>query len=360
MRIIKLQKLFLKVFCLIIMMTIFMFVSSSDAEVYYKQQSRGKAVSNSLDAWESVHKRHFSAINKTSFDDMERNHFETVNERRDPDEQGIRDNSYRDASRFGNGKHQFDVKYRYSYYTYDEPDVMSQEGSMHGIDGQYSYRPRQEDSLYSNYINTYMADIQYRMGSDLEYNARGSQAGSTMNPVKDYILELRGLVGKEYSKDNFDVMVYSGFGYRYLNDMNKPKTSTLGYLSYGREATYYYLPLGFELFSRIDKGLEYTIKGEYDWFLYGQTISHLSDMDWYGGGASEDTTSNQHKGYAIKGSVEFAKRSPNFDLVVEPFFEFWSLEDSDIVNALVLGSYENLVEPENFTVETGIKLGVQF
>ena len=359
MRIIKLQKLLVKVFCLIIMMTIFMFVSSADAEVYYRDQNRGRAVSNSLDAWESVHKRHFSAINKTSFDDMERNHFKTVNEKRDSNEQKIRNNSYRDGSRFGNGKHQFDVKYRYSYYTYDEPDVMSQEGFMHGIDGQYSYRPSPGDSLYFNYINTYMADIQYRMGSDLEYNARGSQAGSTMNPVKDYILELRGLVGREYTLDNVDVMVYSGFGYRYLNDMNKPKTSTLGYLSYGREATYYYLPLGFELFSRIDKGLEYTIKGEYDWFLYGQTISHGSDMDWCGQ-LSEDMTHNQHNGYALKGSVELAKRSPNFDFVVEPFFEYWSIDGSDTSHALILGTYQDMYEPPNFTVETGIKLGVQF
>lgn len=361
MKIMKSQKLLLPAVCLgLIMVSISFFASLSEAEVYYKNQSRGNLINNSLDAWESVEKRHFDILDKRTFDDVERRHYKEVGKERTPNEEKLRDNSYRDGSRFGNGKHRFDAKWGFSNYHYDEPDVMKQKGFMNWVGGEYIYRPGPEDDLYSNYINTYMADINYRWGSDLVYAARGSQEGSVMSPVKDYVLEMRGKIGREYTLDQFDVLVYSGFGYRYMNDMNKPQTSNQGYLSYGREATYYYLPIGVELFTRIDRGLEYTLKGEYDWFLYGQTISHSSDMDWAGGGPSEDTTHNQHKGYGFKGSLEIAKKSESFDFVIEPFVEYWNISGSDVSNSLQLGSYVDIYEPPNYTIESGVKLGVQF
>src|SRR3989339_150497 len=341
-------------------MAISLLASTAKEEAYYRGQDRGKLIDNSLDAWESIEKRHFDATKQKSFDDVERRHKAYADKKEKDSGLKIRDYSYREGSIFGNGKHQFDAKWSYSRYKYDEPDAMKQKGTMYGVEGQYTYRPSPEDYLYSDYVNTYRADVNYRWGNELTYSARESQAGSVMSPVKDYILDLRGIVGKEYTQDQFDVMLYSGIGKRYLNDMEKPKTSNMGYLSYGREASYYYLPVGFELLSRIDKGLEYTIKGEYDLFVYGQTISHGSDMDWAGAGVSEDTAHNQHKGYGLRGSLEIAKRSPSFDLVLEPFFEYWKIEGSDTSNALMLGEYVSIYEPPNFTVQTGLKLGVQF
>ena len=340
------------------------FVLSVDANAYYRKQSRAELISHSLDAWEAVEKRHYEAGQKKSFADVERRHKKDIMKDKKGAFSPIDKYDYRSGgtSNSMSRKHQFDARWGYSRYKYDEPDVMKQKGKMFGVEGKYTYRPDKDDLLYSKHLNTYKGEVSYRWADNLTYSARGEQAGLKLKPVKDYILELRGLLGREYVADKHNLLVYSGFGYRYLNDMDKPPYAILGntmYLSYGREAMYYYLPVGFEDLARVDKDWEVTFKGEYDWFLYGQTISHGTDMNW-SGYLSEDITHNQHKGFGLRGSLEFAKKSPIIDFVVEPFFEYWKIEGSDCSYALVLDEYQWMYEPPNFTVETGIKLGFKF
>lgn len=358
-------------------MTIFMFVSSADAEVYYRDQNRGRAVSNSLDAWESVHKRHFSAINKTSFDDMERNHFKTVNEKRDSNEQRIRDNSYRDASRFGNGKHQFDAKWSWARYLYNEDHgegtVVKEgnrnrwQGSMLGVLGQYAYLPSEEDALFSKYVNTYKLDFSYKWASNLKETSNGIQDLGRIDGVKNYIIETRGLFGREYSQGYFDVLLYSGFGYRYRSDKDKPKFTPVNgagncYYTTNTESTYYYLPLGFELSQRSKRDWGFVLKGEYDMLLIGQTSQGKgsanedlpADEQW------TDNSYNQQSGFALKTSVEIIKKNRALDFVFEPYLEYWSIDTSETAHGLEngVGVDTNLAMP--YTIEAGIKMGVQF
>jgi len=92
-------------------------------------------------------------------------------------------------------------------------------------------------------------------------------------------MEFRGLLGKEFYDNEIRALIYSGGGYRYLIDDNGGKairdTQTGEWvLSYDREASYYYIPAGFELeFPDNKYGWDLTLKGEYD-FLY--TVRHLA------------------------------------------------------------------------------------
>ncbi len=258
-------------------------------------------------------------------------------------------------------KHQSEIGAEAFYFRYEEPDVMKDIGLMRGVYGFYAYRPNQGNFLYTKAINLCRLEGRYAWGQ-IDYEADN---GAAIDDVDDWATELRGILGKEYidPSSHTGIMIFSGFGYRYLNDDTSSKTSTVGstmYYGYQRESNYYYLPLGFEVSNQPHNGWSFMVRGEYDWFIYGLQKSHLSDGNPFISTKNDDIENSQRKGFGLRGSLQIRKALIHANLIFEPFVRYWNIEDSKTVRAFVDGAYGNYIEPHNNTIEAGFKLGVQF
>lgn len=258
-------------------------------------------------------------------------------------------------------RHQSEIGAETFYFKYEEPNVMKDIGLMQGVYGLYAYRPSQENILYSKIINFYRLEGRYMWG-EIDYEADN---GATLDNVDDWAIETRGIIGKEYMDpaSRTGITLFSGFGYRYLNDDTSSRTSTVGsatYYGYQREANYYYLPLGFEISKQPRNSWSFLIRGEYDVFIHGLQKSHLSDGNPFISTKNDDIENAQHEGFGLRGSLQIRKTLSHVHLVLEPFVRYWNIEDSETVNAFVDGAYGNYIEPHNKTLEAGFKLGLQF
>jgi hypothetical protein len=227
--------------------------------------------------------------------------------------------------------------------TYKEPGLMKQDGLMWGIFGSYTYRQQLVFKLEGSY-------------SAAKMHYTGATWGGTPitdNKVHDFMWEFRGLTGNERMFHN--VTTYTGLGYRYLND----NSSASG--SYERESNYYYIPLGVEINNILNANEKRDwIVGailEYDLFIGGKQISHLSDAD----PGFNDISNVQDGGYGYRLSLKLRKKSEQVDFVIEPFIRYWSIKESDSVPLNYYGTFCGYgVEPKNNTRELGIIFGLNF
>lgn len=240
-------------------------------------------------------------------------------------------------------KHSWDLGTEISHVTYKEPGLMKEEGMMYGVVGSYTYH------------NNLMLKAEGK-GSwgQLDYTGALSDGTPyTMDGIKDFMLEFRGLGGYDFHVLKTSILTpYIGIGYRYLNDDSSSDPA-----GYGREANYIYSPLGLEVTTNLENGWSWGATAEYDHFWWGLQKSHLSD---YNSGLN-DMENGQKKGYGIRGSIKLVKRGEKLDIIIEPFVKYWNIQQSkeaDITyNGEVIGYG---VEPKNSSTEYGIRLAVKF
>ena len=243
-----------------------------------------------------------------------------------------------------------------SHRTYKEPGVMEDKGMMYGLFGSYTYQ------------NNYMlkAEGLFNFGQ-VDYS---SVSSGTMDNIDDYMLEFRGLAGKDFTVSNGTYTPYIGIGYRYLNDDTSGMTSSTGSVGYERESNYIYSPIGVEIAAPLKNNWSFKTLLEYDIFWWGRQKSHLSDARLYsstwGYYTFNDVENDQDKGYGIRGSVKFQKKGEKIDFVIEPFIRYWNIKKSDDVtdstvseNGLWLIT-STFTEPKNSSTEIGIKFAAKF
>lgn len=232
-----------------------------------------------------------------------------------------------------------------SHITYEEPDVMKEKGLMYGLSG----------AAYA-YQKDYFIKLEGRFAlGQVDYS---STSTGTIDSIDDFIVEIRGLVGKKFPIFKAtDLMPYFGFGYRYLNDDTSGMTSSTGHLGYERESNYFYSPIGIETLTELSKGWAFGARLEYDIFWNGTQKSHLSDAVV----GFADLENDQDQGYGVRGSLKLIKKDEKLDFIIEPFMNYWNISQSD--NASI--TYAGVIvgkgyEPKNNSTEVGVKIGVKF
>ena len=256
-------------------------------------------------------------------------------------------------------KHLFSLGAEYFYAKYEEPGLISQDGMMYGFNGLYQYRPSSGQFLHNPIANVMGIEGMYAKGN-LDYSSPSQN--NIQVDKRNYMFEIRGILGQEFVHEDYTLMLYSGFGYRYLNDDDNGELHS-GFYGYEREESYYYLPVGFETNHDFNNENSIALKGEFDLFLAGNQFSHASDGNKYLdplAHPNDDLSFDQKHGYGVRGSIAFSHQTEFIGIVFEPFVRYWHIEDSDIVYGYVDGSYDPYIEPENKTTEAGIKLAVQF
>lgn len=252
-------------------------------------------------------------------------------------------------------KHEFEINGEVSHITYKEPGVRGEKGLMKGVVLAYTFRGRLPIDVKNG---TLRMESSYSWGQ-VDYDGVLVTDPSIPHSVKnvdDCILEFRVLVGNDFLiSETTNLTPYIGFGYRYLS--NNGSSDPAGY---DREENYFYIPIGFDLVRSFQHGWLVGIKAEYDAFCAGWQESHLSDIHPGLG----DYTQKQKRGYGIRGSLRFQKKSRIVDFILEPFIRYWNIQESEWVPLLWYGEPHPEVpgwaEPKNRTTELGCKLALVF
>jgi hypothetical protein len=226
-----------------------------------------------------------------------------------------------------------------SYYQYQEPGVMSLTGMKMGLDLRATKALQNEQFI--------RGELRYAFGT-VDYN---SNSTGSANGEPDLYVEIRGLAGRDWQANAAVFSPYTGLGYRFLFDDSRG-ISTTGAAGYRRESNYLYLPIG--IIHRMGiKGqarLESTL--EYDHLLLGMQTSRLSDT----GLGYSDVTNRQNSGYGFKLSVMYQKNN----WAIGPYAQYWNIGQSDTAIFYKNGIPAIGWEPQNNTVEFGLRATQKF
>lgn len=269
-----------------------------------------------------------------------------------------------DALKQLTGDRHFELGCEASNIVYKEPDVMRENGLMYGVSGSFVYYgwiPLLPFNYYAwlpslpedRNKSQSMVKLEGKFSTgQVDYRNSG-----TIDDIRDYMLEARALVGPVFYNEKIATIPYLGLGYRYLNDDSGGKISSTGAYGYERESNYYYIPIGANLITGLNHGWFLEVNTEFDAFLGGRQISHLSDV----APSYNDLSNDQKDGYGLRGSLKIRKGFETVDFVIEPFIKYWNIKKSEISNL----TYNNVIigygyEPKNNSTEYGIKLAMRF
>ncbi|PAF42476.1 hypothetical protein [Helicobacter sp. 11S02596-1] len=245
------------------------------------------------------------------------------------------------------------IKMGVASYTYKEPDVMSIAGPMavFGAMGGLKINSFIKSDLEVYYAtdmgkNIYDGSVVYKDGRTEPLKA------PLKAPSKDYYLGgvyragltiLKGDNGEEYFG------IYTGLGYRYLQNQVQSKAAYL------REQSYVYLPFGVRISVPLSKDFVLKANGELRAMIFGNNTSHFRDI-----GRDNDLHFIQTSGTGVRlgGGVAFGNKNAFF---IQAVFDYWSIAKSDVKPAYVGGKVDGYyVEPENNTIAYGVEIGFAF
>jgi hypothetical protein len=197
----------------------------------------------------------------------------------------------------------------------------------------------------------------------------GDYSPCSDNGNPDWYLETRGVFGRDFVGRSWAWSPEFGLGVRHLSN-------GIGDIKGFRIDNYLYLPVGITGRTRIASQGLLNVNVEFDLLLRGWQTTHNSAL---GGGTVpatdtapqftiegfSDISFDQHHGWALRGS---AKYQINRHVLVEPYFVYWRVGDSDVntgtatytVNGITVQQELGFYEPLNTTREIGVKLGFRF
>lgn len=250
----------------------------------------------------------------------------------------------------------------FSYFHYEEPDFMEQSGPLFGVFARYDIRTPENDKVssweefLSSYQNNYVFGIEgHILAGSVDYD---SQSTGSIDDIGEFLFETRGLAGYDFPVAQTTVLTpYTGIGYRYLYNAMGGETTTTGAAGYDRETHYFYMPFGLRTHTPLEGPWSFGLNVEYDLFLDGTQESHLEDVS-----SSLNTLENdQNNGYGVRGSIQLVRLADTWNLLVEPFIRYWNVDESNIATITCGGTpCAAGYEPNNESIEYGVKVGTQF
>ena len=247
----------------------------------------------------------------------------------------------------------FNVTPELSRIKYHEVIDVTDRGTMAGVNLGVTYRPPEGSQLNSEISNMYRLETRISYGKVdcngalIDLNT-GATTPYTYKGISDSMLELRGLIGKDYIFGPNTLTPYVGLGYRYLND-----NAAVLEGGYNRHIYYLYIPAGFEYLNQLNK--DWAIGGslEYDFFAWGEADSYATE--------GNVPIQNVRDGWFWnEGSLKIIKKYNYFNIYLEPYLRYWHIYQSKPKTVMFNDTPLEIVEPENNSLEIGGKLGEDF
>lgn len=213
---------------------------------------------------------------------------------------------------------------------------MEQDGSYSGFDLRKTW--------YGSHVMTHVNGT-YQVGK-MDYKSHGT---GFMHDIDDRLWEAQSLIGWSWNGDSYRVTPFLGLGYRFLSDDSVDQHSTTGAFGYLREANYHYVPFGV-MFDAWENEWRTTGSVEYDWLIYGDQYSYIDSTDPF--------HNRQYNGYGWKARLQFSHHlSGRGRWYIAPFANYWHIRDSEVD---CKSGYGCGVEPNNFSRQVGIEVGLEF
>jgi hypothetical protein len=238
----------------------------------------------------------------------------------------------------------FDAGVQLSHITYKEPGLMRESGIMYGVAGAYTRVGRglmwRVDGTLSTGEMEYVGS--YWDGTPL-----------TVKGIRDTMFETRAVLGPtEFVYLSSYYLPFVGVGYRYLYD--GADTIPGGYQ---RKSNYLYIPLGVDGLVMMKGRWSMGFTAEYDLFVLGRQYSYLSDAD----PGLNNIKNTQNSGHGYRASLKLILDGKQ-QLVIEPFYKYWKIAESDVVPLTYYGAPTPYggVEPSNNSTELGVRVFVRF
>lgn len=240
---------------------------------------------------------------------------------------------------------EFEAGYTYMNFRYKEPDLMKETGGLNGVFARYTHHFRRgmmvrvaAEALYGSLYY----DGQYQDGTPATANNQDWLVGGRLLAGKDFLLD---------KDEKWAVTPFIGFAARYWND----DIRTTG--GYEREITQLYSPIGLELNSMLGERWRWGARAEYDFFWRGWVKSRMSEVAGY-----EDIQNNQDtgSGHGVQAALFLKYRLEEVSLVLEPFYRYWRVSESDSDTSSTPTGRASFVEPKNHTHIYGFRLAVAF
>ena len=232
-------------------------------------------------------------------------------------------------------------------FEYEEPGYMKEEGEFIGVVLGFTSRGWAGSLPDKRGGFMFRAEGRFAYGQ-VEYDGE-LQDGTpySTDGIDDLAFEGRLLAGGDFLAGNTVNTIYSGFGYRFLSD-----DSTEDIHGYLRQSNYFYVPVGYQFDSTYKAGWSFGFRFEYDFFIRGVQRTDFSN-DYFDG---PDIENDQDSGYGYRASIKIQNKSRRGAFIIEPFFRYWDIDDSEIV-------YESWGwgrEPANNTTEIGVQIIFMF
>ncbi|PAF50821.1 hypothetical protein [Helicobacter sp. 13S00477-4] len=239
------------------------------------------------------------------------------------------------------------------YYSYTEPKVMTVSGPMFTVSamGGIKFNPLIKSDLEIYYATDIGQNIYH--GSLVLTNPDGSRKNI---PVKyksnDYYLggvyRLGLIIGNGIDEW---LVLYTGMGYRYLNNI------ALGLGAYSREQSYLYMPFGGRVKVWVNNKIRLKLDAELRALLLGNNKSAFKKI-----GFDNDLHFTQNNGSGARvsfGAEVFISKKNIF--FIQGTLDYWSIGDSNKKPAYKSGVIQGYwLEPKNNTITYGVEIGYAF
>jgi hypothetical protein len=264
-----------------------------------------------------------------------------------------------------NGYSRISLGLEFSNYKYREVDdvkypelgneIMNLTGSKKGLVMEYFFKAfvpkKAQQALKVIFFST---QIRYMQGY-VKYVGHYHSGEPVKNEVqeRDNYWDLRFFQGYVFSFFNIKSIteyLYQGLGYRQL--LNAGSDSG----AYDRVSRYLYVPIGLTIDMKLGINWSLIINSEYDVLVYGVQ-------------QSETILPSRHlqsKGYGVRlGITANKKLNKKIRMFFGPFIRYWDIACSEKHSYYEKGKEGEAIEyrdwePRNFTVEYGLKVGVDF
>lgn len=236
---------------------------------------------------------------------------------------------------------QWGVAPEFSWFHYEEPGVMEEEGTLYGVAISYTsyYRKEFEDRLFRFEGGVAAGEVDYdgALMDGTPYTVSGND---------DIMVNARALWGPMWQTTDRATQLYLGLGYRYLFDDSSHDPA-----GYRRHSNYFYVPLGARRDKRLGDNWILGLTGEVDILLAGYQISEFPENP------PEDNSNVENwqwPGVGLRGVAELRCKTEWLDLSVAPFVQYWWVDDSRPSKS---GQW---MEPRNWSLQGGLQLICRF
>lgn len=247
--------------------------------------------------------------------------------------------------------HSFEVGTEVFGYEYKEAGIMENDGVLYGVAGAYTYR----GPLFAGRLPKAMLGAEIRIAAgQVDYTSTNT---GSMDNINDLLFETRGLAGYDFQLSQSTALTpFAGLGYRYLNDDAAGMVTTTGHFGYERRSYYLYAPIGLRTRTVFNRNWSLGFNAEYDIFLWGKQQSLLSEVS----SIYPDIEVDQESGYGFRASISLTRTAPGLSFSIEPFINYWDIDESERAVFPVGSFIVTAWEPKNESTEIGIKLAVEF